>query len=281
MPDHLPEWVSIRPFSRSRYVETLDAINRRGLRTVCMEADCPNRYECFSRGTATFMVLGDTCTRNCLYCGINKGLPEDVDENEPERIAQAVKELGLNYAVITCVTRDDLEDCGAEHFVKTVNEIRKINPLCRIELLISDLKGNWEALRKIIGSRPDVLNHNIEVVKELFPVLRPRGNYDMSLQLLKNAKKLCPEIKTKSGLMLGFGEDDVQITNTMKDLKRAGCDIVTIGQYLQPGKKHFGVKKYYSKEEFNKIAEKARQMGIEHVSAGPLVRSSYRAGDCI
>ncbi len=277
----IPSWIETEPYDKKEYLKTKNLIDDNNLVTVCVEANCPNRYECFSKGTATFMILGDTCTRNCLYCSINKGAPKEVDDNEPKRIAETVKKLGLSYAVITCVTRDDLEDGGAEQFVKTVDEIRKTSPNCRVELLISDLKGNWEALKKIIDSRPDVLNHNIEVVKGLFHTLRPDGSYDCSLQLLKKAKEFNPGIKTKSGFMLGFGESEEQIMQTIKDLKDSGCDIITIGQYLQPGRKHFKVKKYYTPEEFRNIEENARQTGINKVIAGPLVRSSYRASSFI
>ncbi len=277
----VPSWVEIEPYNKNEYLKTKKLTEDNNLTTVCMEANCPNRYECFSKGTATFMILGNTCTRNCLYCNINKRVPKDVDDDEPKRIAEAVKKLGLSYAVVTCVTRDDLEDGGAEQFVKTVDEIRQATPKCRVELLISDLKGNWEALKKIIDSKPDVLNHNIEVVRDLFPLLRPNGSYDFSLKLLKTAKNFNPEIKIKSGFMLGFGEEMSQILQTITDLKDAGCDIVTIGQYLQPSRKHFRMKKQYTVEEFKEIEEKAKELGIKQVVAGPLVRSSYRASSFI
>ncbi len=273
--------IQIPEFERNEYVKTKELIEHNNLTTVCVEANCPNRYECFSKRTATFMILGDTCTRNCLYCNIKSGMPVKVDADEPARIAKTIKKLNLKYAVITCVTRDDLDDGGAEQFVKTINEIREIKPNCKIEVLISDLKGNWNALKKITDSQPKVLNHNIEVVKDLFPKLRLKGNYELSLKLLKKVKKLNPKIKTKSGFMLGFGESKEEIVQTIKDLKNAGCDIITIGQYLQPSKDHFEVKKYYTPEEFKDIEEKAKQIGVKHVVAGHLVRSSYRAGSFI
>lgn len=275
----IPGWMRIEPYDKKEYLRTKKLINY-NLVTVCVEANCPNRYECFSKRTATFMILGDTCTRNCLYCNIKSGVSAEVDADEPARIARAIKKLDLEYSVITCVTRDDLDDGGAEQFVKTVHEIRKIDPHCKIELLISDLKGNLDALKRIVDVKPDVLNHNIEAVKNLFPILRPKGDYGLSLQLLKKAKEFSPELKTKSGFMLGFGEDEEQIIRTLKDLNDAGCDIVTIGQYLQPSEKHFEVKKYYAKEEFSRIAEKAKELGIKQVVAGPLVRSSYKAREC-
>ncbi len=281
MKKALPLWIEVEHYNKKDYMKTKELIEKNRLTTVCVEANCPNRYECFSNGTATFMILGDTCTRNCLYCNILHGVPKELDKGEPERIAEAVKTMKLNYVVITCVTRDDLADSGASQFVKTVAATRKINPGCRVELLISDLKGDWEALNKIIDSKPDVLNHNLEVVNELFPRLRPKGSYELSLQLLKKAKELNPKIKTKSGFMLGFGEKENQIIQTIGDLTRVDCDIVTIGQYLQPSANHFEVKKYYSPEEFKQIEEIAKQMGMPHVISGPLVRSSYKASEVI
>ncbi len=276
----MPSWIQIENYDKQNYLKTKNLIDKNNLTTVCIEANCPNRYECFSRGTATFMTLGDTCTRNCFYCNVNKGIPKKVDNNEPKSIAETVKKLNLSYAVITCVTRDDLKEGGAEHFVRIVNEIRSVSPNCRIELLISDLQGNLDALKKIVDAKPDVLNHNIEVVKDLFPKLRPEGNYNRSLKLIKEIKNINPKIKTKSGFMLGFGEDEKQIIQTIKDLKDAGCDIITIGQYLQPSEKHAEVKKYYTPEEFKKIEDKVKQIGIKKVIAGPLVRSSYKASEC-
>ncbi len=271
----------INDFDRKQYVKVLDLIKENDLTTVCIEANCPNRYECFSKKTVTFMILGDVCTRNCQYCNIKKGVPQRVDENEPEKIALAIKKLSLSYAVITCVTRDDLEDGGANQFVETVLKIREINPKCKVELLISDLGRNWDALKKIVECRPDVINHNIEVVKDFFNELRPNGNYEMSLELLRNVKEFDSDIKTKSGLMIGFGENMEQISNTISDLKKNGCDILTIGQYLQPSQDHFKVKKIYSKKEFDKISEIAKETGFEKIACGSLVRSSYQAGDLL
>jgi len=276
---HLPSWIKVKSYDKEAYIKTKNIIERYNLHTICIEADCPNRYECFSKGTATFMILGDVCTRNCLYCNVKKGKPKGVDKSETKRIAMAVKKLDLRYVVITCVTRDDLPDGGAEQFVDTINEIRKAKPNSKIELLISDLNGNWEALKKIVDAKPDVINHNIEVVRELFKKLRPKGSYDLSLSLLKKIKEINPEIKTKSGFMVGFGESKKQIVQTLKDLRKANCNIVTIGQYLQPSTSHFEVKKYYAPNEFKKIEKAAKAMGFEKVMAGPLVRSSYHAGE--
>ncbi len=273
--------IEIKPYDKKAYLKTKGMIDKNNLTTVCIEGNCPNRYECFSHGTATFMILGDTCTRNCMYCNIKTGKPKAVDKQEPKRIAEAVKKLNLNYAVVTCVTRDDLEDGGASQFVNTVEKIRKTNPECKIELLISDLNGNWSALEKIVDSKPNVINHNIEVVKKLFPKLRPKGDYSRSIELLKKVREFDPKIKTKSGLMVGLGETKSEIMQTMKDLRKVGCDILTIGQYLQPSPKHAEVVKYYKPEEFNELKGIGMDIGFDNVVSGPLVRSSYKAGECL
>ncbi len=273
----LPSWIRVEPFDKHSYEQTLNLINRYNLNTVCIEANCPNRYQCFSKGTATFMILGDVCSRNCRYCNVKSGIPKPVDENEPHNLAKAVKEMSLDYAVITSVTRDDLEDGGAGYFVNVVKEIRKLSPYCKIELLIPDFQGSASAIKKVVDSKPDVINHNIEVVKGVFSNLRPAGNYNLSLSLLKKIKELDNTIITKSGFMLGLGESEEEILNTMKDLKRAGCDVLTIGQYLQPSNNHAPVNKYYTPEEFDKLRQKGLEMGFLSIQSGPLVRSSYRA----
>jgi lipoic acid synthetase len=267
----------IKPYNKKEYLKTKDLIEKNNLTTVCIEANCPNRYECFSKGTATFMILGNTCTRNCLYCNIKCGKPLAVDKKEPRKIAEAIKMLGINYAVITCVTRDDLKDGGASHFVKTINIIRKINPNCKVEILISDLNGNWAALQKIVKSKPDVINHNIETIKELFPKLRPQGDYNKSLELLRKIKEFNPKIKIKSGFMAGLGETKQQLISTMKDLKKAGCNILTIGQYLQPSPKHAKIIKYYTSKEFGELRKIGLSLGFNNIISGSLVRSSYHA----
>ena len=274
---NLPDWIKIGKYDKKKYLKTLDIINENKLTTVCLEANCPNRYECFANGIATFMILGDVCTRNCRYCNIKKGQPKILDPTEPKKIAVAIKKMGLKYAVVTCVTRDDLVNGGAEQFAKTIKIVKKNNPGCRVEVLISDLQGNWQALKKIIKAKPDVINHNLEAVKDVFTLVRPKGDYRLSLELLRKMKEFAPGIKTKSGFMLGLGENDKQVAETLNDLKKCGCDIVTIGQYLQPSPKHFPVKKYYNLEEFKKIKSIARKTGIKHISAGYLVRSSYKA----
>lgn len=262
----------MQSFNRKQYEKTLELINSHNLNTVCLSANCPNKFECFSRKTATFMILGDTCSRNCLYCGIKKGNPEKVDVNEPERIANAVKKLGINYAVVTCVTRDDLQDGGASQFVKVAKLLKKQG--CNVELLISDLNGNWSALQDVIDAKPEVINHNIEVVRPLFSKLRPSGNYDLSLKLLQLVKR--SGVKTKSGFMVGFGESMKDVVSTLQDLKNAGVDVVTIGQYLAPSDKHFKVVKFYSDNEFEQMRAEGEKLGIK-VVAGKLVRSSYNA----
>jgi len=269
-----PTYIKIKKFNREEYLKTFNLLKKKKLNTVCISANCPNRYECFSKKTATFMILGDTCTRNCLYCNVKKGKPSAVDAEEPKRISEAIKELGIDYAVITCVTRDDLEDGGAEQFIKVIREIRKENPGCKVELLISDLKGNWEALQNIISEKPEVLNHNIETVKSLFSRLRPKGEYSRSLELLRRARD--SGITTKSGFMLGLGETEDEIVETIKDLKKTGCDIITIGQYLQPNENCEKVQKFYNEDEFLKLKEIGESLGLR-VVVGPLVRSSYKA----
>lgn len=280
-PKNMPSWIKTKSYNKQKYLETKKLIEKNNLNTVCIGANCPNRYECFSKKTATFMILGNTCTRNCKYCNIKTGKPNEINKHEPKKIAEAIKKLNLKYAVITCVTRDDLRDGGAQQFTDVVKEIKKINPDCKIELLISDLQGDFDALKKITNAKPDVINHNIEVPRELFTTLRPQGNYNTSLNLLKKIKEINPNIKTKSGFMIGLGEDNNQITTTLQDLKKTNCDIITIGQYLQPSKKHYEVKKYYSPEEFKQIKKTAKELGIQKIIAGPLVRSSYKAKESI
>lgn len=268
-------------FDRRAYLNMLDLINKHNLNTVCLSADCPNRYHCFADKTATFMILGDVCTRNCRYCGIKAGQPLSIDKGEPYRIAEAVKKLSLDYVVITQVTRDDLDDGGAGQWLKTVKEIRKLSPKCKIELLISDLNGNWDSLKKIVDLSPEVINHNIEVVKKLFPKMRPEGDYQRSLQLLRQIKNLDKKIKTKSGLIIGLGETKKEIIDTLRDLKKTGCDILTIGQYFNPTQNHAGVVRYYQDQEFVQLKKTAYELGFLAVESGALVRSSYRAKETI
>ncbi len=276
-----PEWLRVKDFDRSGYQKTLEIIEKNCLNTVCLSANCPNRYECFSKGTATFMILGNICTRNCRYCNIKQGVPEPVDKKEPQRIGETIKKMNLSHAVITCVTRDDLDDGGAEQFVQVALEIKKKKSDCKIELLISDLKGDFGSLEKILKARPELINHNIEVAKDLFPKLRPQGDYNLSLELLRKVKDLDPEIITKSGFMIGLGEDQDQVARTLKDLSGVGCDVVTVGQYLRPGQENVPVEKYYTPREFKEIQNLGLELGIKKVISSPLTRSSYKAHDVL
>lgn len=245
------------------------------LNTVCEGARCPNKSECYSRNTATFLIMGNVCTRNCRYCNIGTARPEPLDLDEPKHVAEAVKELGLKYAVITSVTRDDLADGGAEHFKNCIDEIRKICD-AKIEILTPDFRGKKEALDLIIQAHPEVFNHNIETVKFLFKTARPQGNYEQSIQVLKYIKENS-DIITKSGLMVGLGEELNEIEETLIDLKNIGVDIVTIGQYIQPSKAHLPVAKYYTPEEFDNLKKLSEKVGIKNYQIDPLVRSSYKA----
>jgi lipoyl synthase len=253
------------------------------LHTVCQEANCPNMFECFSKDTATFMILGDQCTRHCRFCNITARPALAVDPREPDRVAQAARDLGLHYVVVTSVTRDDLPDGGAAHFAAVIQALRKMGketgyPL-RVEVLIPDFQGDVTALKTVVDAGPDVINHNIETVADLYPVARPEAVYQRSLDLIANIKKLAPHIPAKSGIMVGLGETLPQLTRTMQDLYDHGCHMLTIGQYLQPTKAHLEVKKYYPPEEFDALAQTARQIGFSKVAAGPFVRSSYQAED--
>ena len=280
MPQRLPEYLK-RPIINTETTKNVrNILKNRCLNTVCENARCPNKNECYTKNTATFLIMGNVCTRNCHYCNISTAKPLPLDENEPVHIAQAVKDLGLKYAVITSVTRDDLKDGGAEHFKKCIEEIRKISPDTRIEILTPDFKGNANSLNTIIFSNPDVFNHNIETVRAVFKTARPQGNYDTSLNVLKYVKANS-DIITKSGLMVGLGETFEQIEETLCDLKNSGCDIVTIGQYIQPSKNHLEVEKYYTPEEFEQLQKLAKKVGITHYQINPLVRSSYRAAEMI
>lgn len=273
----LPEYLK-RPIIDTEKTKTVRHIlKNKCLNTVCEGARCPNKSECYAKNTATFLIMGNVCTRNCRYCNISTAKPEPLDMNEPRHIAEAVKELGLKYAVITSVTRDDLPDGGAEHFKNCVNEIRKICD-AKVEILTPDFRGsnNKSSLNTIIKTHPDVFNHNIETVKSLFKTARPQGNYDLSISVLKYIKDNS-DIVTKSGLMVGLGEEINEIEETLVDLKNAGVNIVTIGQYIQPSKKHLEVAKYYTLEEFEKLKKLAQKIGIKNYQISPLVRSSYQA----
>ena len=276
MRERLPDFLK-RPIIDTDTTRNVRRILKNNcLNTVCENARCPNKNECYTKNTATFLIMGNVCTRNCRYCNISCQKPEPLDPQEPQNIAKAVKDLGLKYAVITSVTRDDLPDGGAEHFAQCIYEIRKLTPDVRIEILTPDFKNNKEALDIIIKAHPDVFNHNIETVKALFKTARPQGNYDNSLAVLKYIKENS-DIETKSGMMIGLGETLEQIKETMEDLHAVNCDILTVGQYIQPSKEHLPVAKYYQPEEYKHLQELATSVGITRHQIGPLVRSSYNA----
>ena len=278
MRQRLPEYLK-RPIIDTDKTRTVRKILKtKCLNTVCENARCPNKNECYSKNTATFLIMGNNCTRNCRYCNISCAKPEPLDLEEPEHIAEAVMALNLKYAVITSVTRDDLPDGGAQHFANCIYEIRKLSPETKIEILTPDFKGCKKSLDIIINAHPEVFNHNIETVNDLFKTARPQGNYDTSLKVLKYVKDNS-DILTKSGLMVGLGETVEQIESTLHDLHNVGCDIVTIGQYIQPSKMHLPVAKYYTPEEFKALEMIARSAGIMHYQIGPLVRSSYKAAE--
>lgn len=280
MQKRLPDYLK-RPIIDTEKTKNVRRILKENcLNTVCENARCPNKNECYTCNTATFLIMGNVCTRNCRYCNIACQKPEKLNLNEPLHIAKAVKDLGLKYAVITSVTRDDLEDGGAEHFANCIYEIRKLSPEVKVEILTPDFKGDKKSLDKIIKADPAVFNHNIETVKALFKSARPQGNYDVSLEVLKYVKE-SSSIITKSGLMVGLGESVQEIEETLCDLKSVGVDVLTIGQYIQPSKKHLEVAKFYTPEEFAELDKLALNVGFTHRQIGPLVRSSYRAAELV
>lgn len=280
MRERLPEYLK-RPIIDTDKTKTVRKILKNNcLNTVCENARCPNKNECYTKNTATFLIMGNVCTRNCKYCNISCEKPDPLDTNEPKNVAKAVKDLGLKYAVITSVTRDDLPDGGANHFAQCIEEIRKISPDTKIEILTPDFKNKKEALDIIIQAKPDVFNHNIEAVRAIFKTVRPQGCYDDSIKVLKYIKENST-IKTKSGLIIGLGETFEQIKETLTDLYNINCDILTIGQYIQPSKNHFPVAKYYKLEEYEELKKLASSIGIKNYQIGPLVRSSYNAAEFV
>ncbi len=275
-----PPWLKKSLPKGGDYQKVRNLLSRAKLHTVCQEANCPNMFECFSKSTATFMILGSVCTRNCRFCNILQKTPIPVDSDEPMRVAKAAKDLKLKYIVLTSVTRDDLEDGGAFQFANTIKAIKStISDIIKIEVLIPDFQGNFKALKIVVDANPDVLNHNIETVPSLYPTARPEANYQQSLDLFKNVKSIDSSMPVKSGIMVGLGETMEELEQTMTDLYNNCCDIITIGQYLQPTKNHLKVKTYYSPEEFKIIEDKARQIGFKKIASGPFVRSSYNASD--
>ena len=252
-------------------------LDRLSLHTVCQEAMCPNLFECFGQKTATFMILGRICTRNCTFCNVQKGIPEPVDDREPHHLVQAVKELGLKYVVVTSVTRDDLGDGGASQFIQVIKKLRQLSPRLPVEVLIPDFAGNQEALADVVQSGPDVLNHNIETIPRLYPEVRPKANYQRSLSVLRKAREIAPEILTKSGIMVGLGEREEEILQVFHDLREVHCTMLTIGQYLSPSRKHHPIIEYIHPDQFAYYQKKAYQMGFRGLASAPLVRSSHRA----
>jgi lipoic acid synthetase len=259
------------------YFDLKRLVRQHRLHTVCEEAMCPNIGECWNQRSATFMLLGDTCTRSCGFCAVKTGRPGTIDEQEPERVAEAIATLNLRYAVITSVNRDDVRNGGSHIFAATIRAVRQRLPECRVEVLIPDFKGNWEALAEVVEARPDILNHNMESIARLYYKVRPQARYERSLELLWRVKQLNPSMRTKSGLMVGLGEAPHEIVDTMRGLRRVACDLLTIGQYLRPSRQHLPVERYYEPQEFAALKRQGEAMGFVHIEAGPLVRSSYHA----
>jgi lipoic acid synthetase len=277
MNERLPQWLKRGIINTETTKNVRNILKTHNLNTVCDGARCPNKNECYSNNTATFLIMGNICTRNCKFCCIESSIPQPLNDDEPLQIAKAVQKLNLKYVVITSVTRDDLVDGGAEHFSKTINLIRSLNPDVKIEVLTPDFNGDEKSILTVVKAKPDVFNHNIETVKDLYPNVRPQAEYPRSLEMLNFIKKTNPDIYTKSGLMVGFGETKDQITETLQDLHNNKCDIVTIGQYIQPTKQHIKVEKYIEPELFEDLVKIGKQIGLKHVVAAPLVRSSYNA----
>jgi lipoic acid synthetase len=261
------------------YLELRERLRGAQLHTVCEEARCPNIGDCWERKTATFMILGDICTRACSYCAVTTGTPLTLDLGEPVRLAETVERMGLEYAVITSVNRDELADGGAFIFAECIRQIHKRLPNCKVETLIPDFEGNWDALERVMEAGPETLNHNIETVRRVFSRVRPKGGYDQSLELLKRAKQFAPHGVTKSGMMVGLGETRDEIAVTLADLRAVECDLLTIGQYLRPSDKHAPLSRWYTPDEFEELRELGESMGFRHVASGPLVRSSYHADE--
>lgn len=272
-----PDWLRIKLTTDGNYSEIKDMMRSKTLHTVCEEARCPNIYECWSNRTATFMILGDICTRACRFCAVNTGMPTELDLQEPERVAEAAEQMDLRHCVVTSVARDDLSDGGASIFAATIKAIRKRLPFCRVEVLIPDFMGNWDALQVVMDANPDILNHNIETVRRLSDRVRAKAKYERSLELLKRAKEMKPKIPTKSSIMLGVGEQWDEILQAMDDLRSVDCNILTLGQYLQPTPKHLPIERYVHPDEFAQLKQEGLKRGFRHVESGPLVRSSYHA----
>jgi lipoyl synthase len=278
-PRRRPEWIRVRAPNSETYQHLQHLMRSKSLHTVCEEAGCPNIGECWGSGTATFLMLGDVCTRSCGFCDIKHGRPEKLDWHEPERVAQAVHQMGLKHAVITSVNRDERRDGGAPIFAMVIRRIRELQPGCSVEVLIPDFKGSIEALRIVMDAKPEVLNHNVETVPRLFKTTQPQARYEWSETILRHARKLAPEVLTKSGIMVGLGEEFEEVKATMQDLRDWDVDILTIGQYLQPSRKHLPIHRYYEPSEFEALKDYGLGLGFKWVESAPLVRSSYHAGE--
>jgi lipoic acid synthetase len=272
-----PEWLKVRAPGSDNYVRLKGIMRDLKLNTVCEDAHCPNIGECWHHGTATFMILGDICTRACAYCAVAHGKPKELDREEPVRVAEAVQKMALRYAVVTSVDRDDLKDGGASIFAGTIREIKARVPSCRVEVLIPDFKGEWDPLQTVLDARPDILNHNTETVPRLYRMARSGGKYRRTLELLERAAQYAPQVPTKTGLMVGLGEEQDELVQVFKDLRGVGVSILTIGQYLRPSPDHAVMTRYYHPDEFKELKRIALGLGFVHVEAGPLVRSSYHA----
>ena len=274
-----PKWIRAQFPGGERYSEIVRLLRDETLHTVCQEARCPNIGECFNRGTATFMILGDTCTRACGFCAVTSGRPAPIDWTEPRRLAETVERLGLAYVVITSVNRDDVADGGAQIFASCIELIRRRRPETAVEVLIPDFVGNWEALKTVLSAEPSVLNHNVETVPRLYPRVRFQARYERSLELLRRVSEWSPRIPAKTGFMMGLGEERGEVSELLRDLKSVGVELLTIGQYLQPSAKHLPVARYVPPEEFLEIRDEALGLGFRHVESGPMVRSSYHADE--
>ena len=272
-----PPWLKVRFPGGPNYIRLKNLMRSQALHTVCEEAHCPNVGECWEAGTATFLILGDICTRACGYCAITTGRPQRLDLEEPLRVAQAVQSLELAHAVVTSVDRDDQPDGGAKVFADTIQWIRRLSPKTTVEVLIPDFLGNWDALATVMAAQPEILNHNTETVPRLYRRARPKGSYARAMELLRRAKLLDPETISKSGIMVGLGETRAELSSVLRDLRSVDCDVLTVGQYLRPSSKHLPMERYYTPEEFAGIGGEARGLGFKHVESGPLVRSSYHA----
>ena len=277
----IPEWIKVRVHEGEDYRELKELVRSQRLHTVCEEAHCPNIYDCWSRRTATFMILGDVCTRACRFCAVTSGRPTELDIGEPIRVAESIAQLGLRHAVITSVDRDDLRDGGAEIFARTIRAIRRRSPDTSVEVLTPDFQGDREAIRTVVEARPDIFNHNTETVPRLYARIRPKAVYANSLALLRYVKELAPQMVTKSGVMVGLGEETEELLQVFRNMREHSIDVLTIGQYLRPSAKHAEVVRYYLPEEFRELKRAAEAMGFAHVESGPLVRSSYHADEQI